>query len=580
MNKTIDQKLYSLVQISQQKLLTILERIVGFKDLIIDDCLMKPLERIVGASKLRSKGIDKMYKLNSDNLPLTNPERVFLINANLKTVKQVCDRINSELSSESKHSYNLILVTRKLCSIDALLEEEGLYDLVKTHVFQWELIPLDRRVLSLECTSLYKSLYIEGDYSLLHTVAKSIWTLQLLLGEPYITLVQGKYSEMVYDMVQVFNEKLAAPDTLDREVTHFLIIDRDVDYASTLLTGATYTSLLDEEFGINSGIVELKSSKGEKSIGQFLSNADSIYAQIKSRHFSDVFPFLSKVSKDLQIVQNESKTLELSELKRFISEEMSTITAVKKSLAYHISACEIIIEQMGHRFEGLKTTEANLINSTERKESFKYIEDSLIMNVYNRYAILRLICLLSITQDGLTEDEYKRFKTNYLHVYGYQYLPVFYKLEQANLCVEQSGSYLASRVAQAVVLPTRKSAFMSFAQKLKLIPPVSDDYDFKQPKDAGFVFTGNYIPVACQIVSMLAKGDSSEEDVAKLLPNCTIKGEKKIGKGSRTFVVYFVGGVTYAEISAFQVLEKLTGANIIVAGSSIINGNSIMKSFF
>ncbi|XP_024081829.1 vacuolar protein sorting-associated protein 33B isoform X4 [Cimex lectularius] len=100
MNKTIDQKLYSLVQISQQKLLTILERIVGFKDLIIDDCLMKPLERIVGASKLRSKGIDKMYKLNSDNLPLTNPERVFLINANLKTVKQVCDRINSELSSE------------------------------------------------------------------------------------------------------------------------------------------------------------------------------------------------------------------------------------------------------------------------------------------------------------------------------------------------------------------------------------------------------------------------------------------------------------------------------------------------
>jgi hypothetical protein len=39
-----------------------------------------------------------------------------------------------------------------------------------------------------------------------------------------------------------------------------------------------------------------------------------------------------------------------------------------------------------------------------------------------------------------------------------------------------------------------------------------------------------------------------------------------------------VGGVTYAEIAAFQLLEKLTGARILVAGTSIINGNSLIKS--
>jgi hypothetical protein len=53
MQHSIDHKLGALVQISQRKLVEILDRISGRKDFIIDSTLLKPLERIIKVAKLR-----------------------------------------------------------------------------------------------------------------------------------------------------------------------------------------------------------------------------------------------------------------------------------------------------------------------------------------------------------------------------------------------------------------------------------------------------------------------------------------------------------------------------------------------
>ena len=41
------------------------------------------------------------------------------------------------------------------------------------------------------------------------------------------------------------------------EIGHLFIFDRNIDYATTLLSPLTYESLLDEAFGINCGVVDL-----------------------------------------------------------------------------------------------------------------------------------------------------------------------------------------------------------------------------------------------------------------------------------------------------------------------------------
>lgn len=539
-------------------------------------------------SLFRTQGVDKIYKLEKGDIPFTNTQRVFFVNSDLISVKHVSDKINGEISQKNDgNSYHIILVGRKLQSVVNMLEMEGTLGIVSLHVFQWELIKLDTKFLSMEYHTLYKSLFVEGDQSCLPILARSIWTLCMILGKPLVTVIQGKYSHIIDKMMTKMCEELGTPKD-EGDISCMLVVDRDMDYASSLLTGCTYSCLLDEVFGIKSGIVEVKENKSENPGGYFLNSADEVYSQIKGRHFSGVFPYLSAKTKELSQTKEKSQTMAIHEMKQFISKELSAVTNFKKKLSYHISACEAIISHMGHRYEGLQNAEQNILECRSRRETLTYIEDCLSMNICDKYSILRLMCLMSLTQDGFFPDELQRLKNQFFHMFGYQHLTVFHALEKAGLCTEGStllstevkGVNLANKVVQAVPLPTRKSTFTNFAQKLKLFPPVGDDYELSNPTDLSYVFGRAYVPAICQVVHQLCKKELNVEDLPKLLSNCSIKSSGREHQNIRTFLVYIVGGVTYAEISAFQLLEKLTGCQIVVASSSTINGNTIMKSFF
>ncbi|KAJ9581247.1 hypothetical protein L9F63_023573 [Diploptera punctata] len=593
MQNNIDSRLDALHQISRKKLADILTRIPGKKDLIIDPVLMKPLECITGVSFLRSNGVEKIFKLEKSGVTCVNTQWVYLVYSDLITAKRVCDQINANLRQTNLNNYHMIIVPRELVAIELLLEEEGIYDEVTVYTFPWELIRLDGGVLSHELSGLFRMLFIDSDRSLLPAVAKSLWSLQMLFGKIPATLTLGRFSMQVQEMIEVLFEELGKSDRHDSEISCLLIVDRDVDFASVLLTPVTYAGLLDEVFGINSGTVELDSrvignqeGAGGK-VNYQLSSTDVIYNEIKNRHFSDVFPFLSGKAKELHSEFDRSRNMALQEMKHYVSTELQKVTAMKRSLAYHIGACEVIIGEMGHRFESLHQAEQNMLEGRNKRESVNFIEECFAMS--NKLSTLRLLCLLALTQDGLSQDEAMSLKTQFLHKYGYEHLVAFRNLEKLGLLTRQatgsltvdSAGKLAGRMAQVVSqLPKRGGAFQAFAYKMKLFPEVSDDYDLKHPTDPGYVFGGAYVPLICQIINLFIRKELTAEDVVKLGPN--LGGASWTGKSGnstqQTYLVYFVGGVTYAEIAAFQLLEKLTGARIIVAGSSIINGNSFIQS--
>ena len=494
----------------------------------------------------------------------------------------------------------MIVVPKELVSIEQLLEEEGVYDEVKVHTFPWELIRLDGGVLSHELPGLFRLLFVDNDLSLLPAVAQALWSLQMLIGKIPTTLALGRFSMQVQLMIDVLFEELGSSDRPDPEITSLLIVDRDVDFASVLLTPVTYAGLLDEVFGINSGTVELDSrvtgnkEGSESKVNYQLSSTDLIYNEIKNRHFSDVFPFLSSKAKELHSEYDRSRNMALHEMKHYVQTELQKVTAVKRSLAYHIGACEVIIGEMGQRFESLHQVEQNMLEGRNKRESINFIEECFSMS--GKLSTLRLLCLLALTQDGLSNDEAVSLKTQFLHKYGYEYLVAFRNLEKLGLFTRQitgtnvltsstvdAAGKFAGRMAQVVSqLPKRGSAFQTFAYKMKLFPEVSEEYDLKHPTDPGYVFGGSYVPLICQVINLLTKKELTPEEILKLAPS--LGGAKWSGKVSdrdsvrQTYLVYYVGGVTYAEIAAFQLLEKLTGARIIVAGSSIINGNSFIQN--
>ena len=360
--------------------------------------------------------------------------------------------------------------------------------------------------------------------------------------------------------------------------------------------------LLDEVFGINSDTIELDGRVTENQEGTAkkmtykLSSTDAIYNEIKNRHFSDVFPFLSSKVKELKSEHDRCQNMALHDMKHYVSTELQKAAALKRSVTYHIRACEVINTEMAHRFQSLQQTEQNMLEGRNKRDNFSYVEECFATS--GKLTSLRLLCLLALTQDGLSVDEVMSLKTQFLHCCGYEHLVAFHNLEKLGLLTRQgmetslgsvffganeTAGKLAGRVAQVVSqLPKRVGSFQAFAHRLNLFPEVSDEYDLKHPKDPGYVFGGLYVPVVCQLVSLLIKKELSPDEVMKLGPSTgTATWAPNAGGWSsapQSFLVYFVGGVTYAEIAAFQLLEKLTGARILVAGTSIINGNSFIQS--
>lgn len=524
---------------------------------------------------------------------------VYLIRADLITAKRVCDQINSHLGFKPNGKYHIIFVPKLLVPVELLFEEEGLIGKVVLHVFEWELIQLDSKVLSFECPEIYKQLFIENDQSLLTSIAKSLWTVQHVFGKIPLALYHGRYSNIISTMIDCWMDETGEPDKPDSDIGCMIVVDRDIDYSSILMTPGTYTSLVSDVINISSNVVEIKPPNPEKkelAVTMQLNSEDEIYNQIKNKHFSDVFIFLKNKASELNMEIGKKNTMNIKEMKEFVKNDLSKAANFGKALSNHINICERVTNDIGQKFESLQICQENIIEGVSRKDVITYIED-IMATGSDMYLVLRLICLLSLTQDGLSHEESNNLKTQFFHAYGYEHLSLFYNLEKAGLfsweqltvpaSLTETSVKLASKMVQVVSLPKR-SSFQISAQKLKLFPDTTKDYSLKDPQDPGYVFGGAYIPLIAQVVNYLIKREISVTELTKSLPgNQSGKMESKwVGKNTEAFVdinprnvlVYIVGGITYAEIAALQLVEKRTGCRILCCGSSVINGNVLMQS--
>ncbi|MEQ2176360.1 hypothetical protein GOODEAATRI_027147 [Goodea atripinnis] len=93
-----------------------------------------------------------------------------------------------------------------------------------------------------------------------------------------------------------------------------------------------------------------------------------------------------------------------------------------------------------------------------------------------------------------------------------------------------------------------------------------------------------------EILQVLARpGWRSIEEVLKMLPGSHFEERQQLPSGlhkkrqqgeNRTTLVFFLGGVTYAEIAALRFLSQMedSGMEYIIATTKLINGTTWVKS--
>lgn len=213
------------------------------------------------------------------------------------------------------------------------------------------------------------------------------------------------------------------------------------------------------------------------------------------------------------------------------------------------------------------------MQNKNKGSNYSYLEETLYDN--DKLLSLRLLCLLCVTQK-LSEGDIKNFITKFCQEFGYNYGFLYNNLLKMDFFTPEP-----TLQGKIIKLPNMfVNNFFTNANKFKQIPSQPENVDVKSPTCMSYVFGGCYIPLMGQIISLILSSTPLKEIESKLeaFGQLTIQNNCGFPLTSRVILVCVIGGITYAEVAACNLLESLTGSKIIVMSDQMISGNDIVES--
>jgi len=338
------------------------------------------------------------------------------------------------------------------------------------------------------------------------------------------------------------------------------------------------------------------------------SSSDRIHAAIRDDNFAVVGMKLHEMAKKLNAEYDSRHAARTVPQMRAFVGRLGNLEQDRSNLAIHTSLAQTIMRETGsERFARALEVEQNLVAGVDLQEQLNVIEDMLNMELPAR-VVMRLLCLASLVGGGIKPKNLEFLKREIVQTYGYQYLPLLIKLGKVGLLTKAT--------------PTSTRANTGFAGVRRSLKLINDDVDEHKPRDVSYVYSG-YAPLSVRLVQTIAqkeafidpsrKAETSPkahpiigwrgfEDVIATLPGATVD-EVQMGTNTNqaggkiptsnaksaafntdpdhitTTVVFFIGGVTYAEIAALRFMSRQTrNRRFLICTTQTINGNSMLAA--
>ncbi|XP_041058691.1 vacuolar protein sorting-associated protein 33A isoform X1 [Carcharodon carcharias] len=580
--------LNNLREAARKELREFLDKCEGSKAIVWDERLTGPFGLIAQYSLLKEHEVDKMFTLKEGRLPVADVKNIiFFVRPRLEIMDIIADNIRCEDKLPGPHrDFHILFLPRRSLLCEQRLKEQGLLIHI-THIEEYslDLIPFDSDLMSMEAESAFRECYLENDQTILFHVAKGLMTLQALYGTIPQIFGKGECARLVANMMLRMKREFAGSQNQILPVfDKLLLLDRNVDLLTPLATQLTYEGLIDEIYGIQNTNVKLPpekfAPKKQNESGQDLptepkklqlNSAEELYAEIRDKNFNAVGSVLSKKAKFISAAfegRHNAKTV--GEIKQFVS-QLPHMQAARTSLANHTSIAELIKDITASEtfFDNL-TVEQEFMSGIDTDKVNSYIEDSIAQK-QPLIKILRLVCMQSVCNNGLKQKVLDYYKREILQTYGYEHILTLNNLEKTGLLKPQTST---------------RNNYPTIRKTLRLW---MDDINEQNPNDISYVYSG-YAPLSVRLTQILARpGWRSIEEVLKMLPGPHFEERQQLPSGlhkkrqqgeNRVTLVFFLGGVTYAEIAALRFLSQMEegGTEYIIATTKLINGSSWIKS--
>uniref|UniRef100_A0A2K6GIK7 VPS33A core subunit of CORVET and HOPS complexes n=1 Tax=Propithecus coquereli TaxID=379532 RepID=A0A2K6GIK7_PROCO len=273
-----------------------------------------------------------------------------------------------------------------------------------------------------------------------------------------------------------------------------------------------------------------------------LNSAEELYAEIRDKNFNAVGSVLSKKAKVISAAFEERHNAKtVGEIKQFVS-QLPHMQAARGSLANHTSIAELVKDvTTSEDFFDKLTVEQEFMSGIDTDKVNNYIEDCIAQK-HPLIKVLRLVCLQSVCNSGLKQkvlDYYKR------------------------------------EILQVSIYP--------------LLVYINRGYLRTNPTDISYVYSG-YAPLSVRLAQLLSRpGWRSIEEVLRILPGPHFEERQPLPTGlqkkrqpgeNRVTLIFFLGGVTFAEIAALRFLSQLEdgGTEYVIATTKLMNGTSWIEA--
>ena len=412
-------------------------------------------------------------------------------------------------------------------------------------------------------------------------------------------------------------------------IESLVIIDREIDFGTVLLTQLTYEGLIDEIYGIKDNAAEFdisvvgpgpaqqNSAAPQSQVGMkrkiLLDSSDKLYDQLRDTNFAICGILLNTLARRLQQdYESRHEAKSTQELRDFVT-KLPGYQADQQSLKTHTGIVEDITKYTNSEtFRRVLEVQQNLAEGGDPVSQHETVEELIARNT-PLPIVLRLLCLESCISGGLRPKDLENFRTLILHAYGYQHLLTLDALEKMQLLVARSsGNIFALPGGGSGTASATKTNYNYLRKALRL---VFNEVKEREPDDISYVYSG-YAPLSVRLIqcilqkqfllsftksasqvpqnhtgiSTAAHGWQGFEDALKAVKGQTFnkvqKGEDAATKtrailsgtgGKKTVVVMFLGGITRTEIAALRFIAKGDPSrNILICTTSIISGGKMM----
>ncbi|XP_069352831.1 vacuolar protein sorting-associated protein 33A isoform X2 [Eulemur rufifrons] len=254
-----------------------------------------------------------------------------------------------------------------------------------------------------------------------------------------------------------------------------------------------------------------------------------------------------------------------------LDRNVDLLTPLATQLTYEGLIDEIYgIQNTSEDFFDKLTVEQEFMSGIDTDKVNNYVEDCIAQK-HPLIKVLRLVCLQSVCNSGLKQKVLDYYKREILQTYGYEHILTLHNLEKAGLLKPQTGS---------------RNNYPTIRKTLRLW---MDDVNEQNPTDISYVYSG-YAPLSVRLAQLLSRpGWRSIEEVLRILPGPHFEERQPLPTGlqkkrqpgeNRVTLVFFLGGVTFAEIAALRFLSQLEdgGTEYVIATTKLMNGTSWIEA--